>query len=254
MLPRLAIPSYRREDVLLTHTLSFLSSQEYPPENIFIFVADEEEKRRYQSRLPAGSYSSLLVGRKGLREQRKVISEWAEEGEVLVQMDDDVRGIKFLDPQMTFKRLLELGIREVQPKGGLFGILPNDDTRRFKASTTYHLTHILGSFFLCTNHRSLETTTSDKEDYERSILYYLKYGRVIRYRGAGVSTSYNVGTGGLICEGRSLRMKAEVEMLVAKYPALCSSIQKKSLPDLSLNWRHVYIPSEGVASPPESQS
>lgn len=233
-------------------TLSYLTEEEYPPALIFIFVADEGERRKYEATLPPSSYNSLIVGKKGLKEQRKVISEWAEEGEIIVQMDDDVSGIKFLDPQASFRSLVLRGVKEIKEgKGGLFGVLPNDDTRRFKDSSTYHLAHILGSFFICRNLRALETTTNQKEDYERSILYFLKGKGVIRYRGAGVSTRYNVGEGGLIAPDRAERMKEEVEALSERYPLLCEAIEKKGCPDLKMNWRalRAYSPSEDEGVP-----
>jgi hypothetical protein len=236
MLPRLAIPSYKREETLLSYTLSYLCEEKYPPELIFIFVADEEEKKRYEQRLPRASYNSLLVGKKGLQEQRKVISEWAEEGEVIVQMDDDCMFIK--SPHHSFLEIINKGVKEIKEnKCGLFGIMPSSDGRRFKNDTTYHLAHILGTFFICKNHRDIQTTTSFKEDFERSILYFLRYGKVARYRGAGVHTTFQQGEGGLQCVERQEKTALEMSFLVKKYPRYVAEIQKAKRTDIMLNWR-----------------
>ena len=39
--------------------------------------------------------------------------------------------------------------------------------------TTTHLTYIVGCTYGCINRKSIQLTIDDKEDYERSILYYL---------------------------------------------------------------------------------
>lgn len=249
MLPRLAIPSYKREHILLSHTLSYLSQEQYPPDLIFIFVASEEERVRYEEVLPRRSYHSLVVGVKGLMEQRNFISQWAEEGELLLQMDDDVKGVRFLDPQGSFRSLVLKGVKELEGgKRGLFGVLPNDDKRRFKDATTYHLTHILGSFFLCRNHRSLEITHTEKEDFERSILYFKLYGNVVRYQGAGVQTKFRGTPGGLQESGRSEREAQGLRMLLARYPEYTKRVEKPKGEDVVLNWRVKplvsYSPSE----------
>jgi hypothetical protein len=149
-LPPIAIPSYQRANILVSHTLGFLMREKYPPEKITIFVADQVEWAEYDRVLPRGSYSQLVVGVPGLLNQRRLINEFYPEGQVLLQMDDDLKGIKSLRSDQNFLSLVSYGVSLLTTKRlGLFGILPNDDGRKLKEEMTKHLAHILGSFFIC---------------------------------------------------------------------------------------------------------
>ena len=233
-LPKIVIPSYKRSRRCLT--LAFLKKQMYPPHLIYLFVADEEEEKAYLRDVHPSEYGHLIVGKKGLAAQRNFISEWLPQDEIVLQLDDDVKDIKILPENMSFTDLVLKGVAEVK-KGGLFGILPNDDGRKLKNDTTYHLTHILGAFFIYTNDKAFVLEHDEKEDYARSIYYFKKYGKVARYRGAGVKTTYHKGEGGLNAEGREARMKIGAEALVKMYPGYCKEIVKKGKADIQLNWR-----------------
>jgi len=232
-LPSVAIPTYGRANLIAKRTLKFLHDVGYPKDKITLFVvAAEEEKYR---QIDPNLYGSVIVGELGLKEQRNFISKYYPEGSFLICMDDDVKRI---DIEGDFKDyVLKALERMVKEGAGLYGVLPKDDGRCYKDSYTTHLSHILGSFFICINHHDIVITHTDKEDYERSILYFIKYGKVIRDRSGGVSTTYGKGTGGLQTEGREERMKLDTENLVLKYPEFCKSIVKRGMADIALNWR-----------------
>lgn len=237
-LPPIAIPSYQRAHILLSHTLGYLADQEYPAEKITIFVASEKECEDYKKVLPVGSYGALVVGRLGLLNQLRFISEYYPEGELVLKMDDDVKGMKILMANQTFLDLIRWGCWLILTKGGgLFGVLQNDDLRRFSEDLTTHLTHIIGCFYLHKNDRDCVPIVEEKDDYERSILFFKKYGKVYRWNGAGLTTKYMGMPGGLQQEGRKERMKDSVEYLLKKYPDYCRYREKKGTDDLILNWR-----------------
>ena len=230
MYPRVCIPSYGRPELLRSKTLAFLQREFYPRERINIFVASEEERIAYQA---VGDYN-IVVGVLGLVPQRQFISDWLDEDEIYVSLDDDVDGIKG-------KSFLEL-IRDATQmlssrRAGLWGVLPKDDARCFKDDTTEHLSFIVGAFFVARNHKDLRPQgLSETEDYERTMLYFLRYGCVYRYRGAGIKTKYLGTSGG---QGGGLERKIQaVQFLLETYPALCRFRDKKGNPDLLLNWRY----------------
>ena len=235
MLPEIAIPSYRRYDTLAKKTLAFLASVSYPADKITVFVASEEEALLYYKSLPRAWYGKMVVGVRGLTEQRNFITQYYPEDLLYISMDDDVKKI---DSQKPFIELIEDAVKMLDTrKGGLWGVFPNDDKRRYADETTTHLTFIIGSFFVCRNHKDILLTSPQKHDYEKSILYFQRYGEIYRYKGAGVSTTYQKGEGGLQEEGRVERMEACVINLVNKYPLYCSRKDKKGMPDIALNWR-----------------
>jgi hypothetical protein len=232
-LPEIAIPTYKRSNTI--KTLDYLASVSYPADKITLFVADDDEALLYYRAVPRAVYGKLVVGVKGLVAQRNFITQYYPEDYIYIGMDDDVKKI---DSQKSFIELIEDAVKKLDTrKGGLWGVFPNDDKRRYADETTTHLTFIIGSFFVCRNHRDILITQIQKHDYEKSILYFQRYGTVYRYRGAGVSTTYQKGEGGLQEEGRVERMEACVKYLVEKYPLFCSRKDKKGMPDLSLNWR-----------------
>jgi hypothetical protein len=228
MLPRLCIPSYNRPGVLLTKTLDFLYSVDYPKDRIFIFVASEEERVKYQ----AGCFNyNLVVGVPGLVPQRNFISEWLHDDEIYVSLDDDVSGVK----GRPFIQLIRDAVALLETRqAGLFGVLPKDDARCFKDSTTTHLAFVVGAFFVCRNHKDIKIDCF-AEDYQRSILYFKRYGAVFRYRGAGVQTRYAGTSGGT--EGVLERKANAVAYLVATHSGYCSLRDKNGEPDILLNWR-----------------
>jgi hypothetical protein len=229
--PRVCIASYNRPEGLKEKTLAFLQRECYPRERINIFVASESERDVYQH--VCGDYN-IVVGVLGLVQQRTFISDWLDESEIYVSLDDDVTGIK----GKSFLELIRNACTAIETKrAGLWGVLPKDDARCFKDDTTEHLSFIVGAFFVARNHKDIRHQgVSETEDYERTMLYFLRYGSIFRYRGAGVQTKYLGTSGGSL--GLADRKAAAVRFLLDKYPRLCSYRNKKGSPDLLLNWRY----------------
>lgn len=235
-LPPVAIPTYRRSKTISSQTLAFLESCAYPAHLITLFVADESEKLLYLSDVPSELYGQIVVGVLGLSQQRNFISDYYREGQILLQLDDDVKGVKTLGGA-GFLEVLGRGLRELNSGEGLWGVLPTDDARRFKDDTTKHLTHIIGSLFLIRNHKRLRLTVEEGEDYLRSIQMFELYGSVCRYRGAGVQTSFNKGSGGLLGPEREERRRRDLDTLCKMYPEACRPVLKGGCADVILNWR-----------------
>jgi hypothetical protein len=229
--PRVCIPSYNRSDTINLKSLKFLKSVDYPTDKIYIFVANEMEKIKYSQ--SCDGYH-IILGVPGLLAQLRFIQDFLDDGEIYIRMDDDVNGIKSLKP---FFEIIRNAIERIESgHTGLWGVLPNDDARRFKDNTTQHLSFIIGAFFVSRNHKDiyLEGLT-ETEDYERTIRYYLRYKSVCRYRGAGVSTKY-LGTSGGTTDIIK-KKEAAVQKMVEQFPNLCKRKDKKGIPDLELNWR-----------------
>jgi hypothetical protein len=258
-LPAVAIPTYRRSKTISSQTLAFLESCAYPAHLITLFVADESEKLLYLSDVPSELYGQIVVGVLGLSQQRNFISDFYPEGQILLQLDDDVKGVKTLGGT-GFLEVLGRGLRELNSGEGLWGVLPTDDARRFKDDTTKHLTHIVGALFLIRNHKRLRIRigVGDIEDYERSIQMFELYGSVCRYRGAGVQTSFNKGSGGLLGPEREERRRRDLDTLCKMYPEACRPVIKGGYVDVILNWRYGGPPerseTEGAAADKTSSS
>jgi len=89
----IAIPSYKRPDIIQTKTLKLLQQHNINSNIINIFVADQTEYDNYKTQIPATLYGELIIGELGLKNQRNFISNYYPIGTHIVQMDDDVEKI-----------------------------------------------------------------------------------------------------------------------------------------------------------------
>jgi len=92
----IAIPSYNRADLLNKKTLKVLGEYNIPRNRIFIFVANKEEEFIYKEKLNKELYGHLIVGEKGLKNQRNFISRYFPIGQEILNLDDDIAGFNIL--------------------------------------------------------------------------------------------------------------------------------------------------------------
>ena len=123
-----AIPSYKRYNILFNQTLHTLFKHKINPSIIYVFLANNTEKKLYinslknlvgkkSSKLTNSKTSSKLtnsitssndekeflkkvifvVGKKGLRNQRNFINKFFPENLHILQLDDDIKDILQLD-------------------------------------------------------------------------------------------------------------------------------------------------------------
>jgi hypothetical protein len=240
MLPRVAIPSYNRAEYISGQggSLRLLADSNYPLHLIYIFVHSQDQKDLYTRVVPVHLYNEIVVGVPGLAEQHNFITDFFDEDEIVLHMDDDVKGIK-TSPTMGLIDLVLKGSKCVERACGLWGIMPNDDGRRMEDKTTVHLAHIIGCFYISKNHREVRITTVEKDDFERTVLYFKLYGAVARYKGAGIATGYEKTPGGLQAEGRRDRMLTAIQYMLTMYPGYVAAVNKPKGQDIVLNWRAI---------------
>jgi hypothetical protein len=92
----IVIPSYNRADLLNRKTLKVLNEYHIPRDVIYVFVANKEEEEIYKKTLNPDYYGHLIVGVKGLKNQRNFISSYFKEGQEILNLDDDIGGFKIL--------------------------------------------------------------------------------------------------------------------------------------------------------------
>ena len=72
----IAIPTYNRSDVLEKKTLTTLLKGGIEPKQIYIFVANQKEKKIYEDAIPRDKYNEMIVGKLGITNQRKFIKNY----------------------------------------------------------------------------------------------------------------------------------------------------------------------------------
>jgi hypothetical protein len=167
-------------------------------------------------------------------------------------MDDDIRSVVYMEEDMTIKdtksskryplRSLE-GDAFLSWVEGAFATLMISDTRLFGVYPvrngffmkdlpymTTDLRFCVGALWACINDPSIQITVEEKEDFERTLLYYEKYGSVLRYNHIAPCTSYYKTQGGMQSRGidRCESSKDSCKYLVERFPRNCKIHRTKA--------------------------
>ena len=102
----ICIPSYKRSDLCNVKTLTTLMEHNISKSKIYVFVANKKEYEEYVNVLETNKYYKLIIGKKGLVQQREFISNYFKTGQHIVYFDDDVEKIGLtLSPLFKSKSL-----------------------------------------------------------------------------------------------------------------------------------------------------
>lgn len=234
-----AIPSYQRQDILIKKSLQTLQKGKVDRKKIHIFVANKEEHDIYEKTVPKELYGKIVIGVKGITNQRKFIVDYFPEGKEVVSIDDDVEGlykcqgttklVEVKDVDGFFKEAFQKARAE---KLYIWGIYPVSNPFFMKDKITTDLKFIIGTLYGYINRRdkSIQPSSAikEKEDYEQSILYYLKDGGVLRYNNITIKTKFHADGGLGKKAGRFEANKEAAEYLSKKYPDLVSIFHRKT--------------------------
>ena len=232
---RIAIPSYNRVDELGNKTLTLLEKHGFEKDIIDIFVANQEEYDKYKEKYKE---YNIVIGEKGIREIREfVLLNYYKENQAIVFIDDDIEHIfkkdpneknKFLDLQVDLKKEIDVAFIECKErKLSLWGIYPLKNPFFMKNNITYDYKFIIGHFFGCVIKKDLcklSENIGGKDDYERSILHYMKEGGMVRINYLCAKTKY-LAPGGI---GVVRDQSENAKLLMDKYPGLLSLRIKKT--------------------------
>ena len=237
----IAIPSYKRQETLKKRTLALLQQYKIPSNKIYIFVATPEEKKLYQEHLDSNTYRELVVGKPGIQNIRNFMPKYFPEGQHIVYMDDDlyhiwecVNTIKPFDKKnnklIKMKNLdnfIKRAFKLSQKSGfGNWGVYPTDNpyfmkptAKDINAYISTKLTFLIGFLTgVINSHKAEVRTIGDKEDYERSIKYFLKDGGILRFNNVSCATKCYKEQGGMQFDRKKERSKVNAEKLMKDYP------------------------------------
>jgi hypothetical protein len=228
----IAIPSYNRAEILIKKTLHTLRN--IPNHIITIFVANDEEYIFYSNIIK--DYK-IVIGKLGITQQRIFIKNYYEEGQYVVSIDDDIEEIYTLDgdkltPLLDINLFIENAFNHLIDNNlFIWGIYPVKNPFFMKNTITTKLTFIIGTFygFIVRHNKELEPICKEKEDYEQSILYYLKDGGVVRYNFISLKTKYKA-KGGLGLVNTRYEANEEASIYLSNtYPQFVSAYKKKEM-------------------------
>lgn len=231
----IAIPTYNRSDVIEKKTLTTLLEGGIKSSQIYIFVANETEKRLYEQ-IPASKYNKIVVGKLGITNQRNFIKHYFKQGDHVVSIDDDVEGIYKLQGQKVTQKLVK--VKDVaaffqcafdtlkKENKYLWGIYPVYNPYFMNNTVSKELSFIIGALHGYIVRDTPDLIAEVKEDYEQSILHYLKDGGVIRFNNITIKTKF-LAPGG-VGKDRFQANKKSAKYLQKKYPKLVTIFHRKN--------------------------
>jgi hypothetical protein len=196
-------------------------------DRLYIFVANQAEKRLYEAALAGRPYREIVVGKLGGANAIRAICQYFPVGQRIVFMDDDLdRFFDFAedgsfraDSTQLHKYLVDGfdSIDRYNCGGFTFSFMSNKLWLRGKPFKEFRPFTLAGNFFGVRNDPAMITTKySHGDDLARSVRYMEKYGGVLVYWWAGFATRYGKEAGGMQASGNrgsaaeTLRKTAEV--------------------------------------------
>ena len=160
---KFVIPSLARYSIIKKKTLKLLNDYNISKKDIYVFVV-EEEYDKYKEEI--GIDINIVVGERGISEQRAFISSYFNEGEKLVSLDDDISKIYELKNNKLIKleSLYKLCDKAFSILGGvgMVGVYPTDNPYYMSQSVSTDLKFCIGQMRMFYNTQSIENSRNYK--------------------------------------------------------------------------------------------
>lgn len=247
-----AIPSYNRPEIIQMATLSLLEKHLIEPGRVHIFVANADQLLIYKNQLQKKWHDSLKVAVLGIKNVRNFMTRYFASGTKIFYLDDDIYEINqcfwdedkyrkkgasrkvygnFFKPLQNLDRFICEAFEECEKKHvRMFGVnavcnpffsTPCSDEKAIKKGLYF----TVGACYGCINDTTVNIVSiDDKDDYERTIRYYLSDGAVLRFSSIAIKTRYYTEPGGMQSPGQRSWQKCERDgrLLLQMYPDLVS--------------------------------
>ena len=233
----IVIPTYKRYDIIKNKgTLSFLKKNKIDKNKIILFVANKEEMKIYNSQVPKNLYSGkIIIGKKGILNQRNFIINYFPKGKYIISIDDDIqdilikndrklRSIKKEELNNLFENSYHL-MKESNSNIWGINMVTNPFMMQNKISTNLGIIPA-GFYGWINNPKMINKIKNDsREDVERSVMHFHKDNVIIRYMNITFKTLMKKTQGGiqaLMNEKKRLQMEdLYTKDLKKKYPEYC---------------------------------
>lgn len=225
------VRTYKRYETFLIRTYKVLVENNLT-DNLYIFVADEDEKAKYLEVLEGKQYKELIVGVKGGAQQTNFIVNYFPEGTPIIFADDDLyRFFNFTEQGVynkranNLKKYLEDGFattKELGTNGFGFSFISNKMFLKGKPFKEFRPYFLAGTFFGAFNDKemlSVPKETTHMDDGIRSNQVLEKHRGMLVYWWGGFETYYAKEPGGIQASGeRDCDTKALCEKYWAETP------------------------------------
>jgi hypothetical protein len=230
---KIAIPSYNRIQQVEHRTLNFLFRHNIDHSKIYIFVhplSYDEYVEVLKTKYPN---INIVESKCGIKNSRNYINQYFNEGDKIVEIDDDIQDLINLREDKPLENLNEFIEESFSMCGnGMFGV--SALTNKFFATMhdKFGLRSIVATFHGYTLDKSIKLTLDLMEDFQKVILYYLKEKPILKRGWIGIRTKYWTLSGGLQTEyDREKRLQLQnfcAQEIANTYPHLVYQRTRKN--------------------------
>lgn len=228
---KFVIPSFNRIDEIKNKSLKFLEKYDIDFNDVYIFIRNDDKYIEEYKNIP--KVNTVICEVKGIGNTHNFITDYFDEGEIIIELDDDLtkminkdkEEVKDLKSEIT--KMINIMMSNNINYGGVYQV----DNKMFMnqlPNYTYDLRYCLGIFRVRRICKDIKLETNYSEDFENCILHYLRDGRIIKNNHMCAITK-NYANGGCNADGRNNESeKIDKELLSNKYPQYCKLFQRKS--------------------------
>lgn len=244
---KVVIPTHRRADIIEDYALYWLRKWNIEESKIYLFCADKEDYIEYKNKFGNTNINIIETNTDGLAENRNFITDYFEEDEYILCMDDSFCGLKILvdnGPKLeileNIHSLIEFGFNEMERVGTkIWGVNSIENGLWMRNKIDYNNGCIIGKFWGYKVDKDDELKISSKaaEDVERCIRHYKKFGCLVRLMWICFDRpEYGKVKGGLQSKFKNLeerikRNNLDIEEIKAKFPDFCELKYKDNTKD-----------------------
>ena len=238
---KFVIPSYKRPYIFRDYTLKFLSKHGVSVNDVYVIVRDDDPLQDYYLK----SCHVIKTNVKGIGKTHNFITEYFDEGEFIVEIDDDLEELcdNERKPVTDFLSIVnDMKVKMTENNisyGGTYQVV----NPMFMSQCNHYtndLRYMLGCLRFRFIRKDIILETNYAEDFENCIQHYIRDGAILKNNWIAPKTK-NYQDGGCKSDGRdNLTEKADKEHLANQYPTMCKLFQRKNgIWDLRLKDRKI---------------
>lgn len=222
----LVIPSYNRSKLIKEKTLKFIIDNKLNNKNtVYVFTPQLEE---YKKELKDIENLCIVKSDIGLNNSRNYIMKYFKLNTKLLILDDDIDTIINLnckEPSIISEIIRTFEFMETEKiKLGSINPTSNSYFSDKKIKIGYYF--CIGTIYFLINDKFYLNINDELEDYTRTILYYKRYGKILRNNNLLLKTKYNQKGGMFSIERNNERSKHAINLFL-DYPEYVLLKKKK---------------------------
>ena len=230
---RVAIPSISRAETITKKTLNYLKQTDIDMSKVDIFLSNPSEEQAYRENLKDYPVNIIISNTKHVNTQRNFIVDYYKEDELILGIDDDIDLVAMkVDDKNTIQlnsltEFVENAFTiSLDKKIDMWGVNPVINPYFMKNNVTFNLKYIVACFYGWRNNHDKKAYVSTnpeygKEDFERSIRYYIADGGVTRFNYVAPKTKYYSEKGGIQNYRTVEYEETAVKWLLETFPMYC---------------------------------